>query len=82
MAMDIPSHIEDEINKKASSGRYLSPEEVLRRALDALEEVERAEAEIRSKVATGLDQLNRGEGIPAEDVFSELHRDSRLYSKG
>ena len=70
--MEVPSHIEAEIKAKVASGRYDSAADVLQKALDVLEEVESAEADIRAKVKIGLDQLDRGEGIPAEDVFAEL----------
>jgi hypothetical protein len=39
---------------------------------------DKALADVRRKIQVGLEQLNRGEGIPGEKVFKELRRKSRL----
>ena len=50
--------------------------EVIREALLLLEEREQRyevrRQELRHKIAEGLAQLDRGEGIPGEQVFTEL----------
>ena len=50
--------------------------EVIREALLLLEEREQLyevqRQELRHKIAEGLAQLDRGEGIPGEQVFAEL----------
>ena len=45
---------------------------------DRLQEI-RTE-ELRKKLAIGLEQLDRGEGIPGEQVFEELREKSRRSS--
>jgi bifunctional DNA-binding transcriptional regulator/antitoxin component of YhaV-PrlF toxin-antitoxin module len=36
-------------------------------------------AEVRRKIRVGLDQLNRGEGIPGEEVEAELKRAGKAF---
>ncbi|MBI2823942.1 MAG: type II toxin-antitoxin system ParD family antitoxin [Planctomycetia bacterium] len=71
-------------------GGYLSEDEVLRDALRALEEIHYFRPqpnvgriatfeELRKEVRLGLDQLDRGEGRDAEEVFDELLRDLPGY---
>ena len=60
------------------SGNYQSQSEVVRDGLRLLKDREdlrrmRLE-ELRREVQIGIDQLNRGEGIPAEEVFAELKK--------
>lgn len=72
--MDIPSSLVDEINRKMVSGKYHSVEDVLRKALDVLDEYDQTEAEIRQNILIGREQLNRGEGIPVAQVFEDLRK--------
>ena len=76
--MQLPPDIEARIQAKIATGRYRSSEEVLQKALAILDQVEGAEEDIRTNIAIGLEQLDRGEGIPAEQVFAGL----RLRSEG
>ena len=64
------------VNEKVQRGRYNSASEVVREALRLLEEHEQIRdlqiQELRKKIAEGLNQLDRGEGISGEQVFAEL----------
>ena len=79
--MDIPASLVDEINRKVISGEYDSVEHVLRRALDVLNVHDQTEAEIRENIVVGREQLNRGEGIPAVQVFEDLRRRNKAVDK-
>lgn len=78
-----PEH-EQFIQSQLQSGRYPSADEMIALALDLLEEsiyledddnkrrYEQWLQETRKKVAVGIEQLDRGEGLDGEEVFKEL----------
>ena len=39
------------------------------------------QSEVRVKIQTGLDQLDRGEGIPGEQVYAQMKRRSAEFRK-
>ena len=66
---DMVRFIEDRVD----GDRYSSPTEVVREALRLLELAEiQAFETFRQQVQMGIDQLDRGESFPAEQVFEEL----------
>ena len=67
-----------------AAGSYLSPSEVVGDALRLLRhhELERAAliADLRQKIDVGIEQLDRGEFIPADEVFRGLReRNARIH---
>ena len=60
--MNLPTTIEELIKQKVASGLYDSPGAVLDRAFAALAIVEQEDAEIRRKIAIGIEQARRGDG--------------------
>ena len=76
MHVALPPDLEQLVTARVQSGRYSSVSEVIREALLLLEEREQLyevrRQELRLKIAEGLAQLDRGEGIPGEQVFAEL----------
>ena len=68
--------LEERIQKQIQSTGSSSAEEVLLRLLETQEEQDRWLLEgreaIRSKIRLGLDQLQRGEGIPEGQLNSHL----------
>ena len=78
MNVSLTPELEELIAEKVQSGRYTSASEVVREALRLFEEQDqlrqRRLAEIGRKIDRGLAQLDRGEGIPADQVRSRLRR--------
>ena len=76
MNVSLTAELEAFVASKVRSGRYHSASEVIREALRLLEEREQLRAlrihALRKKIDEGLEQLERGEGIAGERVFSEL----------
>jgi antitoxin ParD1/3/4 len=76
MNVSLTPELEQFVADKVKSGRYTSASEVVREALRLLEEREELRSlrkqELQKKIAEGLDQLARGEGLPGEAVFAEL----------
>ncbi len=66
----------DLIRELVESGRFDSPEEVVLQGLALLKEQEllrkASEADLRAAIQVGIDQANRGETVPAEEVFARL----------
>ena len=78
MNVSLTPELEELIAQKVQSGRYTSASEVIREALRLLEEQDeirqkRLEA-IRREIDEGLAQLDRGEGIPGDQVRARQKR--------
>lgn len=78
MNISLTRELEQLVHTKVQSGLYLSASEVIREALRLLEEFERLKgnrlAQLRSEVALGLEQLDRGEVVNGEAFFRELQQ--------
>lgn len=76
MNVSLTPELEEFIQERLESGRYQSASEVVREALRLLEdrdEIRRLRLEeMRKKIASGLESLNRGESLSGEEVFDEL----------
>jgi putative addiction module CopG family antidote len=76
MSLSIPPEFERAVRERVRSGEYRSTDEVLRLCLELLEQEERSEAEkldaLRSDVQHAMDQYDRAEYSPAEEVFARL----------
>ncbi len=75
MDISLTPELEAYVNEMVRSGRFLSAGEVVREALRLLEERDRRKeldlAELREKVAAGLEQLDRGEAWDLPDDIEE-----------
>jgi len=86
--MEVPEVIEQRVKALIDSGRYATREEVFEAAMTALafledmadiELREDEQEEIRRAVQIGIEQLDRGEKFPGEQVFAELEERNRLF---
>lgn len=81
MNVSLTPELEQLVQSKVKSGRYLSASEVVREGLRLLEERDRLYemrlAELQRKLAIGVEQADRGELIEADDVFDQLEADTQ-----
>lgn len=84
MAMNISlsPELEQKIYERVQSGRYASANEVISESLRLLEEQEelrriKYEA-LKREIDKGIDQLERGLGIPGEEVFAEIRERNKV----
>ena len=81
MNVSLTRELEEYIARKVRMGLYKSASEVVREALRLLHERDRANevslAELHRDIQTGLDQLDRGEGIAGDRVLEEIRGRAR-----
>jgi antitoxin ParD1/3/4 len=74
MSLNIPPEFERAVRERVESGEYASTDDVLKACLEALEREEAEDDEwLKREIQLGLDELDRGEGIPGE-VALEMAR--------
>jgi antitoxin ParD1/3/4 len=85
MNVSLTPELEMLVQRKVQSGRYQSASEVIREGLRLLEDQDRLREaqldEVRKKIQTGAEQLDRGEGIPGDRVLAELKKKSAAFRK-
>lgn len=83
MNVSLTPELEKFVASKVESGLYQSASEVIREGLRLLDDHDRLRelqlTQVRSKIQLGLDQLNRGEGIPGDQVYAELKQRSAKH---
>lgn len=81
MNVSLTPELEQLVTEKVESGRYTSASEVIREALRLLEEHDQLKqqrlAQVREKIDRGLQQLDAGEGISAQEAREQLRRARR-----
>ena len=85
MNVSLTPELEKLVARKVQSGLYQSASEVIREGLRLLDDQDRLRelhlGQVRKKIQTGLDQLDRGEGVPEEQVHDEMKRKSAEFRK-
>ncbi|HEY3898610.1 MAG TPA: type II toxin-antitoxin system ParD family antitoxin [Chthoniobacter sp.] len=85
MNVSLTPELEALVQSKVQSGRYQSASEVIREGLRLLEDQDRLReaqlAEVRRKIQTGIEQLDRGEGIPGNEVLAAMKKKSDAVRK-
>ena len=77
MAISVPADIEARIRDKVERGEFADVGEVMREAMRLLDEQDRHLAWLRGVLRSGLDQLDRGEGVPfTPALVAEMRRDA------
>lgn len=71
---------EDWLQAQVAAGRFASLDEALAEAIDGLRAEEEALTWAKPLVDEGLAQLDRGESIPADEVFADI--EASLRKKG
>ena len=81
--VSLTPELEAFVASRVASGRYQSASDVVRAGLRLLEDRERereaALAEVRQKIAIGLEQAERGEFLDGEEVFRQLEERERAW---
>jgi antitoxin ParD1/3/4 len=85
MDVSLPPHLEELVEQKVDSGRYTCASEVVVEALWLLDTRDRLREikleELRKEIAIGLDQADRGQLIPAEEVFERLRKRNERFTQ-
>ncbi len=85
MNVSLTPELENLVQQKVQSGLYSCASEVIWEALRLLSERDTIQqqrmAELKREIQVGLDQLDRGEGIPGDQVFAELKQRSQAYRR-
>jgi antitoxin ParD1/3/4 len=85
MNVSLTPELEKLVTSKVESGLYQSASEVIREGLRLLEDQDRLRelhmAEVRKKIQTGLDELDRGEGIPGDEAYAQMKQRSAKFRK-
>jgi antitoxin ParD1/3/4 len=83
MNVSLTPELEKLVTRKVESGLYQSASEVIREGLRLLDDQDRLRElrldETRKKIQTGLDQLDRGEGIPGDEAYARMKQKSRVF---
>ncbi len=78
MNISLTRELEQFVDGKVASGLYYSASEVIREGLRLLREQDelrqRRLEEVRKKIDRGVEQLDRGEGIPGEVAVKRLRQ--------
>ncbi|MFP4148303.1 MAG: type II toxin-antitoxin system ParD family antitoxin [Nitriliruptoraceae bacterium] len=86
MNVSLTPELEALIQERVRSGRYTSASEVVREALRLLEDRDELRrlrlVELRSKVAAGLDSLDRGQARDGDAVIDDILDEAPAASQG
>lgn len=79
MQIQLTREHEDWLRAQVAAGRFPSLEDAIAEAIDSLRSEDDDLAWAKPLVAEGLAELDRGEAIPAEEVFARI--EARLREK-
>jgi antitoxin ParD1/3/4 len=70
--ISLPEALKEFALKRVEEGAYSNPSDYVRTLIRADRERQQKLEALRRDLQVGLDELDRGEGIPAEEVFGRL----------
>lgn len=70
MSTDIPNDYESQVAQLIAQGKYQDEQEIIKEGIRLVIARDTLHADIQA----GIDQLDRGEGIDAEEVYAEARR--------
>jgi len=80
--VSLTPELEKLVNEKVQTGLYTSASEVVREALRLLHERDQLRQRdlevVRTKIKRGLEQLDRGEGIPGTEAVRRLRANRQI----
>lgn len=77
MAIQLPADIEVRIQQRVERGEFPNAAEVVREALHMLDARDRQAADLQVTLQSGLDQLDRGEGVPfTPHLMTQIRQDA------
>jgi|RhiMetdeSRZDD1v2_1073273.scaffolds.fasta_scaffold820652_2 antitoxin ParD1/3/4 len=77
MQIQLTKDYEDWLRSQVAAGRYASLEDAIAAAIDALKSEDEDLAWAEPLIAEGLAELDRGEALPASDVFARIEAQLR-----
>ena len=81
MNVSLTPELEKFLNDKVQSGMYSSASEVIQEALRLMQERDQSDSQqlelIRAKIRRGIEQLDRGEGVPESIAVARLRAQRR-----
>ena len=85
MHVSLTPHLEELVRNKVKSGLYNSASEVVREALRLMDDRDRVREmrleDLRKEIQISIDQADRGELAPADEVFAELRKRTKKFKK-
>jgi antitoxin ParD1/3/4 len=72
MNVSLTPELEKLVQRKVQTGRYNSASEVVREALRLMEERDQIKAEVRKKIAAGVESARAGRLHDGEEFFTQM----------
>ena len=76
VTVSLPAQMVADMKAAVEAGEFASNSDYIRHHL-RLAQAETSRAAVQAAIAEGIAQIERGEGIPAEDVFAKLRERAR-----
>jgi antitoxin ParD1/3/4 len=70
--ISLPEALKDHVQKRVADGGFSNASDFVRTLIRLDKEQQEKLAALRRDIAVGVDQLDRGEGLEGERVFTEL----------